>query len=56
MVRPTSPSLDSLRAPPEVDAVLRDIIARDCYGFGANVIEVKGTLDARIQSVLEKVH
>ena len=39
----------------EVDVVLRDIIARDCYGFGANLVEAKGTLDTRLQSVLEKV-
>lgn len=40
----------------EVDAVLRDVIARDCYGIGANVVEVTGSLDARLQSALAKVH
>jgi hypothetical protein len=43
----------SLRA--EVDAVLSDIVLGDAYDLGVDVIEVAGSLDARLRQVLARV-
>lgn len=39
----------------EVDAVLRDLVLDDAYGLEVDVIEVAGSLDARLRQVLAHV-
>jgi len=39
----------------EVDAVLGDIVLNDAYGLGVAVIEVAGSLDARLRQVVAHI-
>jgi hypothetical protein len=49
------PASEDLRLRRAVDELLSTLVADDHYGFGVEVLEVHGTLDARMRQVLARI-